>query len=345
LLNFPIEFDQINSLALRPFENVHQLIKVLESMSKNFNISRDKIHQNYIDEAKISAYLCYFFSTNILKISACLDRLSPDLVSEIQHSNIIDFGTGPGTTLIGLIHHYGEMSGDLIGIDTSELMLKQARVLKDKYYANFKIKYQTDLDLLPSKNVTLIFSNSLNEVGSTYANNLIKKIKPERILLLEPGTKESFSEVKKIQAILYEQEYRVNYPCSKSLSCPLDDQNWCHQYINLRFSQSIESLTQRMKKDRRNSPVIFHMYSKKEMTQNSNIVFRYLGENKYSFEFEVCNHENIIEKHRVLKSSLKKLGVKKSKMKLFFLAGLEINLKIDKEITSNFFQSKLIITQ
>ncbi len=345
MLKFPIEFDQINSLALRPFENEHQLLKVLNSMSENFTIKRNQIAQNYSDEEKISAYLCYFFSTNISKVGACLNRLCPELVQEIAQSNIIDFGTGPGTTIFGLLEYFKEFSGSMVGIDSSQLMLEQARKIQVSFYTDFNLSFQTNINSFPEENRTLIFSNSLNEVGDVFATNIIRKINPERVIFLEPGTKESFSHIREVQKNLYTLNYHVQYPCSQTLECTLSEQDWCHQYLQLKFSSSIERLTQKMKKDRRSSPVIFHLYSKSKREKSSLVIFRYLGENKFSFEFEICNQENIIEKHQVLKSYLKSKGIKKSKMKSYFIAGEIVKIKVIKKLAVGFYQSEVEITQ
>ncbi len=344
MLKFPIEFDQINSEALSPFESESHLIKVLSSMSDRFNLQRDKIDQNYSDEEKISAYLCYFFSTNIQKIPACLDRLQPELVKEIGQSNIIDFGTGPGTTIFGLLHYFDDFKGSLVGIDSSKLMLDQAKKIQTNFYNQYTISFQSHLNSLPEGNRTLFFSNSLNEIGVDFATNIIRKLNPERVILLEPGTKESFSHVRSVQKNLYTLHFNIAYPCSQSWPCTLSESNWCHQYAQLSFSSSIERLTQKMKKDRRSSPLVFHVYSKHIIKKDSQTIFRYLGENKFSFEFEICNDQNEIEKHQILKNYLKGHGIKKSKMKNLFIAGNQVKLKVIKELKSGFFQSEIELT-
>lgn len=340
MLSSPIELDELLSVSNYQFKNEHELEKEVLKLWEIFTQKRDHIQDAYFTEKQIAAYLAFYFSTNFPKIRSCLEKLPPSLIAEFSNYNVLDFGTGPGTFLFGFLDIFPDFSKKLIGLDSSELMISQAKEIKDKFYQNVDIDFEVSHDE-QIDNLLMSFSNSLNELEINDFSKLLEKYRPSALVFIEPGTKETFNKIKEVREFLLSKNYNVRYPCMSNSACNLAEDDWCHQYLKLKHSQSIERLTQKLKKDRRNSPVIFHYYTLKKNIEACPIIFRVLDETKFSYECEVC-FDNSIVKHRVLKKYLKREGIKKSSFKSFFKAGSLYDYKIIKEISANYFESEPI---
>ncbi len=72
----------------------------------------------------------------------------------------------------------------------------------------------------------------MNEFGVEKFKQMISKGDPQDIMILEPGTKESFKISLQIRDFLINEGYRVIFPCPDHLKCPMDESSgltdWCH---------------------------------------------------------------------------------------------------------------------
>ncbi|MCB9093703.1 MAG: hypothetical protein H6621_01430 [Halobacteriovoraceae bacterium] len=332
--------ENLDSIALYPFRSESELMATLQEFIRIYNFERERIPELYDSEQGISAYLYYFFATNVPKGIELLKRIYERQRLSFESGPVIDIGMGPGSFLVSWLKFFPDFSNEVIGVDTADLMVEQAHEIFKTYFPNIKTTFKNNYrDVERKENATLCFTHSFNEMSEGEFMKILDYFKPERLLFMEPGTHEVFHKLKAIrEKLINDLNYQVAYPCFSQATCPisLDSEDWCHQYVDVRHEVSIERLTQKLNKDRRNMPTIFHVYHKKNLegkVDKSGIIFRILKETKFSYDFIVCSqieNSNQLRQVRLLKKQLKARGVSKKVIKSF-IPGTDIKFKIVEE--------------
>lgn len=314
--------DDLLPHLLYQFESEHELIKSILEVSDAFTVNRHKIHAYLQDPRLISAYTLFYLATNIPKLHSVINLLGIDF----KNDHLIDVGAGPGTFSLAWINLFG---GSVVTqIETSTLMKEQSLKLFQAFFPHVKIA-----STLNEKSQSLmLFGHSLNEMGFLQGLKYVLKFQPEKVLLIEPGTKESFRICLDFREQMIKSGYFISYPCQNQNACGLqhDLSNWCHQIIEVRHHPSIERITQMAKKDRRRLPLIIQFYEKTSSKKSETILFRVLKETKHSFEWEVCQ-ENKIEKWQIEKKGLTK---EEQKSLSLYGPGQKISAETVKEMDS-----------
>lgn len=323
-------FDKISEKLLTPLSET-QLINELKKISTNFTSKRDKIGQYVLSKEMVSAYACFYLPTNIPKFDFLMNQLPQEVRERIAELDFLDVGTGPGTYLVAH-DQYFENGKKLYGLDSSSLMLEQAeKLLGDR--AVFSSSLPTEFS-----GGVLFFGNSLNEMKSSKGLELVKKTNPEIVLLIEPGTKESFSEVSAFRKALLEKGFGVVYPCPEpQKSCPAKGDEWCHQVLRTVHEPEVERLSQLISLDRKAMPMIAHCYVKKHESKNHRALFyRFMKETKHSFDWQVC----LEGQDELVIFEIPKRGMKKKEIKEFASksVGEAFVFEIEKELGGNRFR-------
>jgi ribosomal protein RSM22 (predicted rRNA methylase) len=235
----------------------HDLIKAVEELSENFTKDRSKINTYLSDPRLVSAYTAFYLSTNVPKLEAVLKWLKPSELQELKDYELIDVGAGPGTFSLAWRELIGTKS---VMIETSSVMREQAKKLFQGLYqeeALFDLKQIT-------KKKLLLFGHSLNEMGLEAGVEYLQKTNPDKVWMIEPGTKEMFQLALKFREKMLKLGWSIRFPCPSSSSCPMEgSDDWCHQFLNVRHSDDVERLTQLAGRDRRNLPITVMMFEKK----------------------------------------------------------------------------------
>ncbi len=347
----PVEFD-LDSLiqsSIYKFNDIVEVKNAVLELSNIFVHERDNLADYTSIEKLVGAYNCFYMPTNFKKFAFFNSLISNELKAQIQDAIFIDWGCGPGTFMwASLMEH---ATSHLVGIERSDLMIKQAEAnyqqlfKSEKTKVNF-IKNATEFKSIKTdlKKKFLCFGNSVNEVGENLIIKTIETIDPDFILFIGLGTPTEFKKMLSIKDLL--NKYEIKYPCLDSKkSCPLktDSSNWCHQVFKTTFDPSIEQLSQMCKLDRRVMPLILHFYQKTENAPTTTInsearVLRILKETKFSFIFEVCNSDHKIIRLEAMKKDLSKKQIKAFD-KLSF--GEKFQYETVKEIESDYFRIKI----
>lgn len=307
------------------FSNEAELVRAVNELSQKFTTDREKIGDYLKDPRLTSAYTAFYLTTNLPKFEAILPWFSQEVIEEFRRCSLIDLGSGPGTFSLAFRLWKGE--GEILQIETSKIMLEQSKRLWEGLFPGESLLQNQNLQGNAPR--LMLFGHSANEMGIVKVMKYIQEYDPDHILFIEPGTKAFFSEMLKIRSSLLEGEYEIHFPCPRSESCPLENsEDWCHQYIKVRQDPEIERLSQIAGKDRRNLPLIVHLYSKTLKVQKpSERILRVYPETKFSFEWDVC-HENEKEHYQ-----LQKRGMSKSRQKEIseFRPGDGIQTEVEKE--------------
>jgi ribosomal protein RSM22 (predicted rRNA methylase) len=319
--------------------NEDRLISCLKEISQNFTSNRKKIADYRLDLEMVEAYAAFYLPTNIPKFSFVLDRLSSDIRAKILSSDFYDIGCGPGTYSISYLENGG--TGKIFAVDNAPLMLQQMQSELKK--RNFGAEVNTILNnkfslmtLDKTKSRCLFFGNSFNEMSDYEFENYLEKVNPDILFFIEPGTSDVFTKLKEYRNTFIEKGWSVAYPCPNNLNCPMVDNDWCHQIVRFTHEPEIERLAQLIKLDRHQMPMCAHIYFKKKIDLNSQQVriVRFLGENKFAFEYQVCV-ENKLIKYEFQKKKMSKPQIKHMQT---LSVGDELHAVLDKEVNPNWFR-------
>ncbi|MFA5584027.1 MAG: small ribosomal subunit Rsm22 family protein [Bacteriovoracaceae bacterium] len=323
---------------LYQFKSEQEIFDSIIEISKKFTTERENISDYLHDDRLVSAYTLYFLLTNIPKFRGILNWLPNDFVEQLKGATFIDVGAGPGTFSIAF-REWTSQSGEVYQIETSKKMKEQARLLWDGLYQSNEL-----IQELPKNGGgprVMFFGHSANEMGPQTALDYIKRVNPDHIIFLEPGTKSFFKEMLEIRKVLLKENWNQVYPCSTHESCPMENtDNWCHQYLHHVHTPEIERVSQKVGINRRYMAMTLQVFSKNiSYKTNSAKIIRVMPETKFSFEWEICDQNQLYD------VQVMKRGMNKSDMKNIsnFCAGDLITYEVDKDLGPNKKRIKLIL--
>jgi hypothetical protein len=320
-----VSLSEIKECLLFEFKNDHTLSKAIEEVGKIFNHMRDNLSDYHDNEKLISAYVAYYFTTNLPKFAKAIEMAGVNLD---QYDNLVDIGTGPGTFVLAAKAMQHNLK--LYGVDHSDLMLKQAKKIFDHFYDGTDVHWSKKLMKPESGKTLYLFSHSLNEMDEGAYLKYLEQIAGEDILLIEPGTKESFKKVLNFREAAIAHQYQVHFPCHKEIECPMDpDKDWCHQYMFVSHAQDVEVMTQKLGRNRRLLPICIQYYRKSEKVKSkTSMLVRVLRPTKHSLEWVVCYDNQLIN----LEIPLKQFSKKEAKEMHKVTAGHSIEYEVIKEL-------------
>lgn len=196
-----------------------EMVKLVIEMSAKFTKKREQISDYVMEHKHVSAYAAFYLPTNIPKLHFLLSKLSDNVLDDFKNRPFIDMGTGPGTFSLGwkmLMNTSGHV--EMIGVDSSQIMLDQATKIMNGMYP--KDKFHTARKFEEKKeNSILFFGHSINEMGRQKAQEHIMTIDPEYVIWIEPGTSELFPELINLRDVMLDH-YDILYPCPGNGACP-----------------------------------------------------------------------------------------------------------------------------
>jgi len=359
-------FEFLKKFILCPDLTEAEFKKILPEVSSHFTSDRDKIKKYVFSREMISSYALFFIPTNYPKFFFLMNQVEKSIQEDIKKCDFIDVGTGPGTYLLSFLDFLGgkaSLDQQFVGIDSSHLMLDQAKKVIEGVYPklghNLSLKIENDPMKLRSSKKILFFGHSLNEMGIDQAVHWVKKVDPEYLCFIEPGTPQTFDLILKMRKNMCDRGYDSLYPCpSLKLSCPMEGESgkeggdWCHQVLRMTHDPSVERMCQLVSKNRRVMPLIGHLYKKgkKEKISKSlwreGILVRLLKETKFSFQWMICLLEekgSPVNKHTLVKIDVLKKFISKRDKKILkkISIGERFNFEIVKEVSQNFWQVEL----
>lgn len=178
------------------------------------------------EQSTQAAYLAYFFPLNYIRSLKVIDEaLRWDFFANSSH--VVDFGCGPGTLTKALLnstsHHWNAIVGVDLHSDLQGLYLDTPRSQTHLSYSQNRPNVHSTGSLL----------------AASYVLNELVDLPPwlfdyEKIMILEPSTKQAFPQLLKLRDSLLEKNYHIIAPCPHSHSCPLTQskKDWCHDRVH-----------------------------------------------------------------------------------------------------------------
>ena len=274
---------------LHEFASEADLVKAVGELSQAFTTDRANIQRYLSDPRLVSAYAAFYLATNVPKLTAVMQWLTPEFREQLKGFELIDVGAGPGTFTLAWKQLTG---GGAVMLETSLLMRQQAEKLLSGLHGE-KARFS-----LPPKDKPrlLLFGHSLNEMGCAAGLAYVEEAQPELVWLIEPGTKEVFKLVLQFRQEMLARGWHIRYPCLGEGECPMTQgEDWCHQYVDVRHEVDVERLTQLAHRDRRRLPLSVFMFERAPITgrvgELARIV-RTFPATKFSHEWQVCHPQD-----------------------------------------------------
>lgn len=334
-----MQLSQIKDFLIYDFKSESELIRTIDLLSKNFTQNRDKVSQ-YLDDPKmVAAYTAFYMLTNYPKLEPVLDKVQT-VSPFLKDRDIIDIGCGPGTFLLALRDLFKHNPNKFIGVETSHVMRKQAmRLASGLGYKNVSVT--ENVKNIRSEKPAIIFGHSINEMGADVAFDYIKKLDPEVVLIIEPGTKQAFTHLMELREKMLLKGFNIAYPCPSQKNCPMREDDWCHQYIHVRQGEEVSRIGQMTKKNRNLLPLTIHVYSRQDQEVSQKRIVRYYQETKHSYEYQTCEFDgkNILKNIQLTKREMSKSEIKNFKG---IYAGDSISYELIKELKDGTRRVKLI---
>ncbi len=220
-------------------------------------------------KAFVQAYSAYYLPTNYPKLDFLLERLGPLWQAYLSKMQFIDFGCGPGTFSLAWADAFPEEKPRCLLFDKAPLMLEMAQKILSSLHNPDRFQYFSNLAQLAAAlddgPRCLFFGHSLVEHAATLSwPSIFKMLRPEVILLIEPGTKSSFANLKTWRQWPQENGYKLAYPCLGPHPCPLAPDDWCHQVMHYTQPAPWQRLGQKLGLDRNVLPLIAQALVKEE---------------------------------------------------------------------------------
>lgn len=318
----------------------HELEKLVLKIKESLTTNRAEIENYTLNEKEVAAYTAFYGYSNLHKLVEVFKWLPTEVIENLSKTNLIDIGSGPGVFCLAWAELFKDTKEVSI-IESSELMKIQAKKMISALHPNISVKENH----FPEDSC-MLFGHSFNEIGVEESYDLIKKADPKYILLIEPGTKDTFFNMLKLREKLLAINYQIVFPCQAQTVCPLEnqDKDWCHQFLNIRYNQDFESLSQKLKIDRKKLPITVHLYQKNEVLKfkdHEARVIRVYKPTKFSYEFDLC-HQNKTFKFEVMKKHYKKSEQKElEKIK----SGDLVFIEIQKQLSDNLHRGMIKIKE
>lgn len=221
-------------------EDANALVEISRRISEGYR--SDKANRTIGGKREILVYAAARMPATFGAISRAIELSLSCFEGEIQ--SVADYGAGTGAGIISaaMICECEE----LFAYEKETEMLKLGSHfcgLLDIPVSWEQCDFTKDF---PNRRTDLaICAYCLNELPEAAREKTLAAIadNAERLIIVEPGTPSSFSQIKKLRTSLIEKGFSIAAPCPHNKECPLPENDWCH------FSERIQrsSLHKRLK--------------------------------------------------------------------------------------------------
>jgi len=219
--------------------------------------------------------MMYFLPSNIYKIHLPLKELSlhPQKILSKKEIKILDLGSGPGTTILGILDFFSKQkkrpSLEFTAIDSVVENLSIAKDLFKLFTENvnidaslktFKINIEKTEAIPEGSYDIIILSNILNELFYKEEKKIAKRVSflttiirkflasDGNCIIIEPALRETTREMLEIRDSLVKNGFKIYSPCLIDEPCPAlsNPKDWCHEdipWIPPKIIKEIDKLT------------------------------------------------------------------------------------------------------
>ncbi len=222
---------------------------------------RQSLPAAYLKDPELrDAYVRYFLPANVKKVHRALTDLSlhPDWLLSSGRLRVLDLGTGPGTSLLGVLSFFSDRpqrpSLTCVAVDRVAENLRTAEDLFTSYKNSAAVDatlktIRADIEgaeqLAEEPFDYVIFSNVLNELfplreGRTakragLVQGILGRLLAEKgsCIIIEPALRTTSRDLLEVRDVLLTRGFHVYAPCLTEKNCPAlaSARDWCHEDI------------------------------------------------------------------------------------------------------------------
>jgi len=255
---------------------LNSLASDIIELSNLFTKNREILPSQYLNNKNLRrAYMMYFLPSNIYKIHLPLKELSlhPQKILSKKEIKILDLGSGPGTTILGILDFFSNQkkrpSLEFTAIDSVVENLSIAKDLFKLFTENvnidaslktFKINIEKTEAIPEGSYDIIILSNILNELFYKEEKKIAKRVSflttiirkflasDGNCIIIEPALRETTREMLEIRDSLVKNGFKIYSPCLIDEPCPAlsNPKDWCHEdipWIPPKIIKEIDKLT------------------------------------------------------------------------------------------------------
>ena len=255
---------------------LNSLASDIIELSNLFTKNREILPSQYLNNKNLRrAYMMYFLPSNIYKIHLPLKELSlhPQKILSKKEIKILDLGSGPGTTILGILDFFSKQkkrpSLEFTAIDSVVENLSIAKDLFKLFTENvnidaslktFKLNVEKAEAIPEGSYDIIILSNILNELFYKEEKKIAKRVSflttiirkflasDGNCIIIEPALRETTREMLEIRDSLVKNGFKIYSPCLIDEPCPAlsNPKDWCHEdipWIPPKIIKEIDKLT------------------------------------------------------------------------------------------------------
>jgi hypothetical protein len=312
------------SLSLTPSE-LSSLASDIIQLSNLFTRDREILPPKYLNNEKLRrAYMLYYLPSNLYKIHLPLNGLSlhPKKILSKKKLKILDLGSGPGTTILGMLDFFSHQKKrpflEFTAVDSIAENLHIAEglfklfiknILSNASLKTFKLNIEKGAAISPDMYDIIILSNTLNELFHDDEKKIIKRVSflntildkflasDGSCIIIEPSLREVTRECLMVRDNLIKKGFHMYSPCLTDNPCPslLNQKDWCHEDIPWDQPDIIKRLN-KLTGLRKDSLKFSHLIVRKDKLSISDIClknsYKVVSEplvSKGKIEFFICN--------------------------------------------------------
>lgn len=238
---------------------IDRLASDVRRLSRLLTRDRDRLAADYLrDPALRRAYREYFLPVNLPKVQVPLAELArhPAGVLRKDRLRVLDIGTGPGTSVLGVMAFFAQRatrpSLAFTAIDGVQENLREAEALfgghADRYGGNASLQtiqcvVEDAASRLQGRFDLIVISNVLNELFARASDGIDRRVRlvagilrdlledAGSCIMIEPALRETARDLLQVRDGLVGPACIVYAPCLIQAPCPAlaGRKDWCHE--------------------------------------------------------------------------------------------------------------------
>jgi SAM-dependent methyltransferase len=241
--------------------DLDRLAATVTRLSRMLTRDRDHLPGSYLRDPELRrAYRAYFLPANLPKIHVPLAEIAlhPDRLLDRERLRVLDIGTGPGTSVLGMLAFFGQRERRptlaFTAVDQVGENLRVAEALFVEHRKAYGGGSSLQTLRCGAEEVTartrerfdlIVFSNVLNELfagdedriekRTRLVGNVMRELLEEggSCIVIEPALRDTSREMLQVRDSLLFEGFPVYSPCLAQAPCPAlrHPKDWCHEDI------------------------------------------------------------------------------------------------------------------
>ena len=212
--------------------NIKDLHKKAESISLKYRNETGKGKRLVTEDIESISYAAVRMPATYGAVYTSLKNMLEIYKGDLK--SVLDVGAGTGAGSWAAVNLLDvdkitclEREQVMLNLGMSFMKDSELDVLKNADWKQFDL-LESEIDCKADLVICSYVLNELNENDKEIALKKLWNATNKVLLILEPGTPNGFSEIKKIRSSLVDYGASVIAPCPNIINCPMPEYDWCH---------------------------------------------------------------------------------------------------------------------